>query len=156
MGITAASLATLRPLLRNFVRHIKRRQAPGHINSGFRWLFSYGSASQGNTLSDVSALHHQETEKFTPQKYTSHVMIESNNPLDTRNAPDFLNITESNSHESLEKNPGYMTYHATPKLPRNDKQIEVYEEIEIESASYDQRPSTYNSAGIDIENSLPG
>lgn len=54
MGITATSLATLRPLLRNFLRHNRDRQLHGQKGGAFRSLFSQESPSEGNIVSDSS------------------------------------------------------------------------------------------------------
>jgi hypothetical protein len=148
MGITAASLATLRPLLRAVIRNLRDRKA-GKPVSRLRWLFAYGSSSSQNTWSKTSRKQTTTKTAGTRSDMTQTTTFNSFKPLNTKDAPDFIDITNSDSTENLPQEDAYVQYNPTPSLQRDARSEEYVEEDAITSPFDDlKKPATPATAGF--------
>jgi len=94
LGITAASLAAMRPLLRAFLRHLKERKAAQPTRS-MRWLFTRFVSSSRRTESTDNIYATTVDIKMNESKSAT---SRSFKPLNTAEAPDFLEITNSDDN----------------------------------------------------------
>jgi hypothetical protein len=122
LGITAGSLATLRPLLRSWLRHYRHKKS-GKSRSRRRWLFGYGSSTGQTSGSEGFTPHESSMSKtMVVTSFSKNGSIPSTfaSPLTTVEAPDFLDITNTGSNETLDlPNQAYVQYNTTPKLQKD-------------------------------------
>jgi hypothetical protein len=127
MGISAASLSTLRPLLRAFIRTFKSERSEGSNSRPISWLsraprgrifaFSTGSRrteESGSYLGTIETIQARMATKKSSVAKTKDLNFQ---PLDTSEAPDFLDVTINGSNPDLLSARGFVRYNATPRLP---------------------------------------
>jgi hypothetical protein len=115
MGITATSLATLRPLLRAFLQ--RPRDEKAGKSTRLRWPFAHFPSwrKPDDSITNSPTPSSGNTQTTGTKLGRTKATVRRFKPLNTFEAPDFLDITNtSNEHLPLER--GYMQYNATPKL----------------------------------------
>jgi hypothetical protein len=123
MGIIAASLGTMRPILRAFVHHLRERKSDAPA-SRLGWLFGRGASTEKRSGYVSNSHQMDETQTHTTivgLPGSQLATARSFEPLNTVEAPDFLDITNA-SCDSDEESPrarGFIRYNATPALPPN-------------------------------------
>ena len=135
MGVTAGSLATLRPLLRNVLSGFRASRASSSASSRTRfWPFNSSKSQSKATSSDKTQV--SDSYSGTKKSNITDASQRTLGPLNTIDAPDFLDITTTAENPSLESlvnldRASYVKYNPTPTLA-NDMTREHEKRIEMD------------------------
>jgi hypothetical protein len=121
MGISAASLATLRPLLRIWSQKMKEWRA-AKPNSKLRRVFAPRISTNQKSYDSSKSAESQPIEMPPISSTRPSASGRSFEPLNTWEAPDFLETHDPNSsdeeHAGIPR--GYIQFNATPRLAPDD------------------------------------
>jgi hypothetical protein len=107
MGMSAASLATLRPLLQSWMQHANKRRHSKNTSSNY------------TTSPNTATPRETNIESTMNQTYDAKPQINVNNSLNIVDAADFFDKLNSGSTDSLSRNMQYVHYNPTPKLEKD-------------------------------------